>query len=68
MLIALGPEYLNLRKTTIYGGSNEIQKYSHQNGIRLIMNLTLSEEQKLIKDSARKYLELIIPSIKTKAL
>ena len=32
------------------------------------MNLTLSEEQKLIKDSARKYLELNYSSIKDKSL
>ena len=54
-----GANYLNLRKTTIYGGSNEIQKnILSKMVLGLVMNLTLSEDQVLIRDSAQKFLEV----------
>ena len=55
--INTGADYFNLRKTTIYGGSNEIQKnILSKMVLGLVMNLSLSEDQILIKDSAEKFL------------
>ena len=54
----VGADYLNLRKTTIYGGSTDPKKYTFKNGFRAIMNLSLSEDQALIRESAEKFLTL----------
>ena len=36
----------------------KFKKYTFKNGFRLVMNLSLSEDQVLIRDSAQKFLEI----------